>query len=169
MTIRLTPLLSNERAAFIHDLQEAFAVAFVAEYGEQAADCISAYEIETSLDADGAAAFHIEENGQKVGGVVLVIDEETRHNKLDLLFIKPSAHGRGIGTRVWKLIESTYPDTLVWETVTPYFEKRNIHFYVNKCGFSIVEFITPWHRTGYEMLESTPGKDYFFRFMKKMP
>ena len=27
-----------------------------------------------------------------------------------------------------------------WELVTPYFEVRNIHFYVNKCGFHIVEF-----------------------------
>ena len=34
-----------------------------------------------------------------------------------------------------------YPDTKVWETCTPYFEKRNIHFYVNKCGFHIVKFI----------------------------
>lgn len=25
-------------------------------------------------------------------------------------------------------------------TCTPYFEKRNIHFYVNKCGFYIVEY-----------------------------
>lgn len=25
-------------------------------------------------------------------------------------------------------------------TITPYFEKRNIHFYVNRCGFHIVEF-----------------------------
>jgi catechol 2,3-dioxygenase-like lactoylglutathione lyase family enzyme len=33
------------------------------------------------------------------------------------------------------------PDTKVWETCTPYFEKRNIHFYVNKCGFHIVKFI----------------------------
>ena len=24
--------------------------------------------------------------------------------------------------------------------MTPYFEKRNIHFYVNKCGFKIVAF-----------------------------
>ena len=26
------------------------------------------------------------------------------------------------------------------KTITPYFEKRNIHFYVNRCGFHIVEF-----------------------------
>ena len=27
-----------------------------------------------------------------------------------------------------------------WETVTPTFEKRNIHFYVNKLGFHIVAY-----------------------------
>jgi hypothetical protein len=30
-------------------------------------------------------------------------------------------------------------------THTLYFEQRNIHFYVNKCGFSIVEFFHPGH------------------------
>lgn len=33
----------------------------------------------------------------------------------------------------------------VWETVTPYFEQRNIHFYVNRCGFHIVEFFNKYH------------------------
>ena len=32
-------------------------------------------------------------------------------------------------------IEKKHPNTKVWETVTPYFEKRNIHFYVNLCNF----------------------------------
>ena len=27
-----------------------------------------------------------------------------------------------------------------WEPCTPCFEKRNIHFYVNKCGFQIDQF-----------------------------
>lgn len=30
-------------------------------------------------------------------------------------------------------------------TVTPYFETRNIHFYVNRCGFHIVEFFNSHH------------------------
>ena len=41
---------------------------------------------------------------------------------------------------MWDEIEKMHPYTKVWETCTPYFEKRNIHFYVNKCGFHIVEF-----------------------------
>ena len=45
--------------------------------------------------------------------------------------------------------ERLHPETKVWETCTPYFEKRNIHFYVNKCGFHIVEFLN----------EKNPGED----------
>ena len=58
------------------------------------------------------------------------------------------------------------------ETVTPYFEKRNIHFYVNRCGFHIVEFFNSHHpdlndpdRTE-ELDEQFP--DGMFRFEKRM-
>ncbi|MBZ7978138.1 hypothetical protein AVBRAN12654_05010 [Campylobacter sp. RM12654] len=37
------------------------------------------------------------------------------------------------------MVEKTFPKTKVWTTTTPYFEIRNIHFYVNKCGFKIVK------------------------------
>ena len=38
-----------------------------------------------------------------------------------------------------------HPEVTVWETVTPYVEKRNIHFYVNRCGFHIVEYFSEHH------------------------
>ena len=47
---------------------------------------------------------------------------------------------KGIGKKIWLELERLYPNTKVWETCTPYFEKRNIHFYVNVCGFHITEF-----------------------------
>ncbi len=62
-----------------------------------------------------------------------------------------------------------YPDTEIWETCTPYFEKRNIHFYVNKCGFSIVEFFSEFHED--KSLPQGPdseGPDEMFRFLKYM-
>ena len=46
---------------------------------------------------------------------------------------------------VWCEVEKLYPQVTLWETVTPYFEKRNIHFYVNRCGFHIVEFFNSHH------------------------
>jgi len=59
----------------------------------------------------------------------------------------------------------------VWETHTPYFEKRNIHFYVNKCGFKIVEFFNPYHpdTTRMQAVGQDEAFEYFFRFEKEMP
>ena len=48
------------------------------------------------------------------------------------------------------------------------FEKRNIHFYVNKCGFHIVEYFNARHKdpdypdSGYEY------RAEYFRFEKQM-
>jgi len=51
-----------------------------------------------------------------------------------------------MGAFAWKAIEEKYPDTEIWETETPYFEQRNIHFYMNICGFHAVEFFHPGHQ-----------------------
>ena len=64
---------------------------------------------------------------------------------LDILFVSPRVHSKGIGYAVWCAVEQLHPEVTVWETVTPYFEKRNIHFYVNRCGFHIVEFFNSHH------------------------
>ena len=78
-------------------------------------------------------------DGETVGGVIVAIDTETQHNHLDLLYVKSGVQGKGIGKSIWYAVEKLYPDTKVWETCTPYFEKRNIHFYVNICGFHITD------------------------------
>ena len=38
-----------------------------------------------------------------------------------------------------------YPEVKIGETMTSYFEQRNIHFYVNRCGFHIVEIFNKFH------------------------
>ena len=68
-----------------------------------------------------------------------ILKESKKMNILHL-DVYPDYHGKWVGTTIRKGIEEKYPETKVWELVTPYFEKRNIHFYVNKCGFKIVEF-----------------------------
>lgn len=62
-----------------------------------------------------------------------------------------------------------YPQVSVWETVTPYFEKRNIHFYVNRCGFHIVEFFNSHHPdpNDPDMQADNLMNDGMFRFEKK--
>ena len=63
-------------------------------------------------------------------------------------------------------MEERYPDTVVWETVTPYFDKRNLHFYINCCGFHAVEFYCACHNDP-ELEEPMEGAE-LFRFEKWM-
>ncbi|MDL2059371.1 GNAT family N-acetyltransferase [Mesosutterella sp. AGMB02718] len=102
-------------------------------------------DIEESLNAKGSAAYKAVVDGEMVGGAVVAIDRKTGHNHLDLLFVKNGCQSHGIGKKIWFAIEKMYPDTVVWETCTPYFEQRNIHFYVNVCGFTITEFFNARH------------------------
>lgn len=102
-------------------------------------------DIDRSLNSKGAAAYKAVVDGEMVGGTIVVIDDDTQHNHMDLLYVKYGTQTRGIGQKIWNKIERMYPDTKVWETRTPYFEKRNIHCYVNRCRFHIVEFINEKH------------------------
>jgi hypothetical protein len=56
--------------------------------------------------------------------------------------------------------------------VTPYFEKRNLHFYINKCGFHATEFYNPHYKDPHSdekpPEDDFPGGDYFFKFEKVM-
>tara|TARA_Y100000815_G_scaffold154017_1_gene139848 strand:+ start:693 stop:1253 length:561 start_codon:yes stop_codon:yes gene_type:complete len=131
----------NDLPEFKKELQEAFAIAVVEEYGElQNGPIPSEDDLDESINAPGAVALRILRDGVKVGGAVVTINEKTHHNTLDLFFLKVGHHGQGLGHKAWLAIEERYPETVTWQTHTPYFEKRNIHFYVNKCGFKIIAF-----------------------------
>lgn len=57
----------------------------------------------------------------------------------------------------------------MWETVTPCFEKRNIHFYVNKCGFKITEYYNKYHPDPNQTHNNnTDENDDMFKFEKYM-
>ena len=155
--ITLTLLADDDREQFILDNQRAFKYGAMEEFGmrddhlEEDGEIISRRTIANSIDE--GIAYRIRENGRIVGGLVLKIDEKTQHNELELLFVNPEDHSKGLGYAAWQKVERLYPETLVWETCTPYFETRNIHFYVNKCGFHIVEFFNshhPEHEVGEE-------------------
>ena len=177
--VTLLPLSWDDRERFILDNQWAFKYGAMIEFGERDGhidgdgEIISRKTIENSIDAPGNKAYRIALEGKNVGGVVLKIDEVTHHNHLELLFVAPEEHGKGIGFGAWKEIEALYPETLVWETCTPYFEKRNIHFYVNKCGFKIdqfwCEYFTPEGKMQSDDEEKfDEGPDEMFRFIKVM-
>lgn len=166
MNIELRPLRESEREDFIKRNQAAFRKAAVEQFGETDKEIIPREDIISSLNAKTAHSFQIVCDGIVSGGAVVQINENTHRNSLDLLFVDVDSHSRGIGQAVWQMIEKRFPETLVWETHTPYFETRNIHFYVNKCGFHIVEFFNPKHPEPHPT--DTPGGEFFFRFEKQM-
>ena len=141
MNFKLLPMTETDLPAFKIDIQEAFQKGFEDVYGKTDDIILPEKDIDRSLNAEGSAAYKAVVDGETVGGAVVVIDKKTQHNHLDLLYVKYGTQTKGIGFAIWNAIEKMYPDTKVWETCTPYFEKRNIHFYVNKCGFHIVKFI----------------------------
>lgn len=162
--VKLTPLREDDRELFIADNQEAFLYGATQEFGlrddhfEEDGQIISRKTIEETLDMKNAEAWRIEFDGVKAGGLVLVIDWEERSGELALLFVSPSLHSKGIGYAAWMAVEAKYPEILTWETCTPYFEKRNIHFYVNRCGFHIVEYYN----------DEDDDMNGMFRFVKDM-
>ena len=87
-----------------------------------------------------------------------------------IFFINISCHDKGVGTKAWRAIEKRHPKTKVWETATPYFEKRNIHFYINKCGFKIVEFYNKHHPDPNQMVSNLSNEedDCMFRLEECM-
>ena len=158
----LVPLQPEDREQFILDNQRAFKYGAQQEFGmrdgrcEEGEEVISWSTIEHSIDGEKAEAYRIVLDGQKVGGVVLSIHPEEAKGDLELLFVLPECHSKGIGQAAWKAVEALHPEIRVWETITPYFEKRNLHFYVNRCGFQVVEFWNPYQH-GPEVPEEEAG------------
>ena len=172
--ITLAPLEADDREQFVLDNQEAFNYGAMEEFGlqddhfEEDGEIISRETIETSID--GGEAYQILKDGKPVGGVVISVDGD--RGELELLFVSPKEHSKGIGYAAWGAVERLHPEVKVWETVTPYFEKRNIHFYVNRCGFHIVEFYNSHHPDPNDPDATQELDDQFpdgmFRFEKRM-
>jgi GNAT superfamily N-acetyltransferase len=154
---------------FRMDIQKAFATAVVETFGSVDDGPIPSDEdVAASFKAPNAVVHRILEDGRWVGGAVVSIDAATQHNSLDFFYVCADELGRGIGRKAWAAIEARYPDTEVWTTHTPYFEKRNIHFYVNVCGFHIVEYHHARHRDPNHPAEQDfPDDGGMFRFEKR--
>jgi len=177
--VTLVPLASEDREEFIRDNQWAFKYGALQEFGKRDGhidddgEIISRKTIECSIDDPQNESYRIVADGKNVGGVILKIDRETHRNHLEILFVSPDAHSKGIGYGTWQAIEALHPETVVWETCTPYFEKRNIHFYVNTCGFQIDQFWCGYFQPEHDMFEDEKkypdeGPDEMFRFIKVM-
>lgn len=163
----MVPLTFSNREQFIKENQDAFRYGATEEFelrnerGEEGGEIISRTAIERSIDK--GEAYQILYKGETSGG--LVIRTEGERGYLELLFVSPNKHNRGIGGAAWREVERMYPEVRLWETCTPCFEKRNIHFYVNRCGFKIAEFFNAYHR---DPREESDEVFEMFRFEKEM-
>ncbi len=173
--VTLVPLDAADREQFILDNQESFKFGAVEEFGlrddhiDEDGEIISRETVERCIDDPANETYRIMADGRVAGGVILKIDPVTHHNHLEILFTAPEAHSKGIGYGAWLAVEALHPETEVWETCTPYFEKRNIHFYINKCGFSAVEFFCAYHTDPDAPPEmADEGPDEMLRFEKRM-
>lgn len=175
--VTLVPIEPSDRNQFILDNQEAFRYSALEEFGlrdnhfEEEGEIISRKTIERALDCSNGETYRIVYNGKNVGGLVLIINKLEYKGDLQLLFISPQYHSRGIGYAAWCEVEKLYPEIRLWETMTPYFETRNIHFYVNRCKFQIVEYFNSHHPFPEHYEEGTNNdgdNNNMFRFEKKI-
>ena len=109
MNIELLPMVTEDIPQFKHDIQEAFQKGFEDVYGETEGTILPEKDIDRSLTTDGCVAYKAVENGEMVGGVVVVIDSKTQHNHLDLLYVKYGIQTKGVGFAIWNAVEKLHP------------------------------------------------------------
>ena len=163
MELELRPLHASDLDAFAQEMQEAFQLAVENAPEDRQLPVLPREDIDASLAHPNAQALEAIVEGKRVGGTVLFLDEETKEHECAFLYVKKGAHGKGIGTSLWSAIEERYPEALAWRLCTPYFEVRNIHFYLRKCGFHIVDLFEEKH----EESENADEKDLMFTFVKR--
>ena len=196
MNIQLLPLRKEETVAFKKEMQEAFQQGFQAHFpseeGNSQWQVLPDKDFYQSLNAVGAEAYEaLAADGRRVGGAIIVIDADERRGEpmeqreqsqaclssvesrqrktvgqLAFLYVKVGVQSKGIGQTIWKAIETMHPEIEVWETCTPYFDRRNIHFYINRCGFHAVEFFNEHHPDPH-MPEQFDQEDGLFKFEKR--
>ena len=167
--MKLRLMKENELEQFIIDTQEAFQKGYESHFGKCNATVIPERDILGSYNTKGAKAYVMEDDDNIIGGAIVVINEETNINDLQVLYVKVGCQSRGVGFEIWNQIEKLYPKTKIWKTCTPYFDERNINFYVNKCKFHVVEFLNKYHNP--EPFEEDFIGDHgegMFEFEKKM-
>ena len=167
-SIRLLP--EAEEEAFKQEMQEAFQKGYEDHFGKSEDTILPFADIEQSLAEHNSIAYEVIHQGERLGGAIIVLSEDGRRGDLHFLYTKVGCQSRGVGQWIWRTIEALHPDVELWETCTPYFDTRNIHFYVNRLGFHIVEFFNAHHPDPHissdKDVDSTEG-DGMFRFEKR--
>ena len=175
LNISLVPLDPADREKFIKDCQESFKYGATEEFGMRDNTCdkegqtISRKHLEECLNNKNSITYRIVLDKEVVGGVILKFDEkEKKTGELGILFVNSNVHSKGIGTSTWMTIEKMYPEIELWITYTPYFEKRNLHFYINRLGFHAVGFFHSKNRPKKNNTDEFLGPEEYFKFEKRI-
>lgn len=171
MNTEISFLIKENVYQFRKDMQAAFQYGFEQwdiqrneiNSNELEAPILPDDDISKTLELKDAVACQIISDGKLVGGAIFSTDFVNRRGELLLLYVKVGCQNIGLGQKLWNWIEMQYPEILFWETITPYHDKRNIHFYINKCGFSAINFYNPKNQDTW-----IPGEDYAFHFEKRL-
>lgn len=172
MDITLKKITEKDKQYFKTKIQESFGIA-ISKIMDNPPIIPSNKELDNAFKNLQNDTYFICVNDEKVGGAIIKINNETNNNSLELFYINKEQIGKGFGLKAWQLIEKQYPDTKIWRTVTPYFERRNVNFYINKCGFKVVEYCNKYHKSLDEHYNQTPEGNIpeaedFFVFEKIM-
>jgi len=165
MDFKLLTIEDKDLAVFKRDMQEAFQLGAMAWEDNLEEEILPESHIDRSLSAKGSIAYKAVMDGHMCGGAIVVINGN--HGHLDFLYVKNGTQSKGIGQKIWNAVEFMHPEVSLWETCTPYFDTRNLHFYINCCGFSAVEFYNPKHMDP-NAPDGDDGEDLFFRFEKRI-
>ena len=112
------------------------------------------YELSMIIDNPKFTILSIKDCEQFIGGAI-VEDKGNRVRDIDIFFLTVEYQGQGIGKTVLDMVEAYFPDTEVFNLITPSQVIRNIVFYVNKCGYHIVKVV------GFDPVSNTA--DYVFK------
>ncbi len=169
-SVSLVPIAEEEFDSFVERLQAAFTQAARDKFPEFLGNIPPAHDIDEALNEPSVEMLGIQHEDKIIGGAVITGGDT--HKRLEFIFIDPDRQNLHLGQAAWQAIEERYPNAKIWELETAYHQKRNIHFYVNKCGFHIVEYFNKYHEDpdfSQEGAADYPGADDgLFRFVKAM-
>lgn len=165
-TFELALLQDEQVATFKHDMQEAFQRGAEAYFGAAYGEVLPERDIDESLAQANSVAYAALVDGQMIGGAIISTSPEGTRGDLEFLYVKTGTQSRGVGSAIWEAIESRHPEELRWETLTPYFDRRNVYFYLNVCGFHAVEFLRDGDNPRLDGAEAVTHNEGMLRFEK---
>ena len=126
------------------ELVRSFGKFCVGKFGLDGVDLIPpAYLLDESFKRSDQTLYIIKADEKKIGATLLT-DMGNGAIIVDIFFLSED-HSGVSGTKVWEAIERSQPQARLWKLLTPYSERRNINFYINKCGFKITEYFNEYH------------------------